>query len=174
MTDSLIPTRKRFASYRHAAISRWSFVGRLVVVLSLTLAISSCKTDAQRDAEARISQSSARRAEMQKRRWWKETRRYKQLVRAELTAQNKQLAVALTQCEMLRVWDVLGFQEGQKALAEAESTVYRTRAESLAQRNEARELAGTEVRAFLVPACDSIRATWPPLDTTIDPYPGPR
>lgn len=174
MTDSLIPTRGLLASYRHAAVSLLSYLGCPILVLSLTLAISSCKTDAQREAEARIAQSSARRAEMQKRRRWSETRRYKQLTRAELTAQNKQLAVALTQCEMIRIWDVLGFQEGQKAIAEADNTVYRTRAESLAQREEYRELGGTEIRAFLVPACDSIRATWPPLDTTIDPYPGRR
>lgn len=101
---------------------------------------------------------------------WAETARYRQLLRSALTAEDKKSAVEATGCEIGRVLNKLGVNPGDAALKQAQKRTYRTHADSLARERADSELAFKEIVALKDPVCDSIRATWAPLDTTDDRY----
>jgi hypothetical protein len=101
---------------------------------------------------------------------WAETARYRQLLRATLTAKDKVFALEESGCEIQRVFRKLGGNEGDAALEQARLRAYRTKADSLAYERVDRELAFKEGRSLKDAECDSLRATWPALDTSHDRY----
>lgn len=144
---------------RHHASERAS-------LLILVILVTACQQGSQDSRSGQTQSDSARaRSDSLFQARWKETARYRERRRTELTAKDKFTTVNETTCEMFRVLGKLGQDAGLRALAEADSLVDRTRTDSQARRHLDTVLSGKEFG--LRPSdCDSIRASWPPLDST--------
>lgn len=121
--------------------------------------------DAAGDTIPALSESLARAR-------WTETARYRQLLRATLVAPDKHAAVSAAGCEVALILKQLSPKEATRALHEAVSVAYRTKEEKAARERVDSELAQTEIVGLSETQCDSVRATWPPIDPASDPYSG--
>jgi hypothetical protein len=152
---------------RSMPVLRWL---RLVSLLSAAYLNAYCSRAPRATARPSDTVQAIDSTDSVARRNWSETARYRQLLRATLTAKDKKSVVQQTGCEIRRVFRKLGENEGDAALNQAMLRTYRTQAESLARSHTDSELAFQEIVALKDAACDSIRATWAPLDTSDDRY----
>jgi hypothetical protein len=145
----------------------------LCVALAIPAVLSACGKNDQPYGKLLLPDPSNVREDSLARVRWAETARFRYLVRAERTATNKPIALASSSCEVQHIWKVYGRTEGDRAIHEAIRAVNRTSADRIAEAQRKRGLAGHVIKAFSERACDSVRASWPPLDSAADPYPIP-
>lgn len=146
---------------------------RLCVALAIPVVLTACGKNDQPYGRLLLPDPSNALEDSLARVRWAETARYRSLLRAERTATDKPHAVASTGCEIQHIWKLYGRTEGDRAIYEAIRAVNQTSTDRVAANQANRELAGHVIKVFSEAACDSIRASWPPLDSAADPYPIP-
>ncbi|MDQ2932325.1 MAG: hypothetical protein M3Y05_16110 [Gemmatimonadota bacterium] len=159
--------RYRFGEGRDLTLLVLFMVAGLFTLPSLTrltFARWDEELDAGRDTIPALSDSLARAR-------WAETARYRQLLRATLVAPDKHAAVGAAGCEVARILKQPIPNQATRELHEAVAAAYRTKEEKAARERVNSELAMTEIIGLTEAQCDSVRATWPPLDPASDPYP---
>lgn len=146
---------------------------RLCAVFAILLVVAACRPDDRPYGKLHLPNPADVREDSLARVRWAETSRYRYLRRAERTATDKPKALASSWCEAQHISKEYGRVEGDRALNEAIVAINQTASDRIAAAQLDRALSGSRIRAFSEAECDSVRATWPPLDAASDPYPIP-